>query len=124
MGPKVVVVEDDDGMRRAVERLLDAAGFRSAAYASAEAALADRTDPQAACLVIDLRLPGMSGLDLLAEWRARGIMPPSILITAHDEPGRREEALRAGAAAYLAKPFPGTALLGLIRGLVQPAAPR
>ncbi len=111
-------------MCQAIERLLNAAGFESAAYASAEAALADRTDPQTACLVIDLRLPGMSGLGLLAEWRAQGVMPPSILITAHDEPGRREEALRAGAAAYLAKPFRGTALLDLIRALVQPAAPR
>jgi FixJ family two-component response regulator len=122
--PKVVVVEDDDSMRRAIERLLEAAGFESAAYTSAEAALAGRTDMNAACVVSDLKLPGMSGLDLLAELRAVGGGPPFILITAHDAPGLREEAARGGAAAYLAKPFSGMALVDLIRAAIELARPR
>lgn len=74
-GPKVVVVEDDESMRRAIERLLDVAGFHIAAYPSAEAVLADRADEAATCVVSDLKLPGMSGLDLLAELRARRRSP-------------------------------------------------
>jgi FixJ family two-component response regulator len=119
----VVVVEDDESMRRAIERLLDVAGFESAGFASAEAALADRSDAQPACVVSDLRLPGMSGLDLLDALRARGASPPLILITAHGAPGRREKAARAGAVGYLAKPFPGTALLDLIRDAIGPSGP-
>jgi two-component system response regulator FixJ len=119
-GSKVAVVEDDEGMRRAPGRLLlDTAGFESVAYTSAEAALANRIGQEAACVVSDLRLPGMSGRDLLARLRAQGASPPLILITAHDTPGRREEALRAGAAAYLAKPFSGNALVDVIDGLIE-----
>ena len=114
-GPKVIVVEDDDSMREAIERLLDAAGFECSAYASAEALLAWDKLEEAACIVSDLRLPATSGLDLLAQLRTRGGYPPLILITAHDAPGLREEAMKRGAAAYLAKPFRGTALIETIR---------
>ncbi|MCK7492079.1 MAG: response regulator [Comamonadaceae bacterium] len=70
-GRKVVVVEDDDSMRGAIDRLLDAAGFECAAYASAEAYLAASPGEGAACVVSDLKLPAISGLDLLAALRAR-----------------------------------------------------
>ena len=69
----------------------------------------------AACVVSDLKLPGMSGLELLSELRARGAGSPVILITAHDSPALRAEAARLGAAAYLAKPFLGSELLTAIR---------
>ena len=114
-GPKVLVIEDDESMREAIERLLGAAGFECAAYASAETMLAASAGLDAACVVSDLRLPAMSGLELIAELRARGSMAPMILITAHDAPGVREDALRRGATAYLAKPFRGTALLEAIQ---------
>jgi len=103
----VIVVEDDDSMREAIERLLDAAASSARAYASAEALLAWDKLEEAACIVSDLRLPATSGLDLLAQLRTRGGYPPLILITAHDAPGLREEAMKRGAAAYLAKPFRG-----------------
>jgi len=119
-GERVLVVEDDDSMRVAIERLLGAAGFACVAYASAEAMLAGGPDRDAACVVSDLKLPGMSGLDLLAEIRALGVKAPLILITAHDTPGLREEAARRGAASYLAKPFRGTALLEAVSA-VEPA---
>jgi FixJ family two-component response regulator len=120
-GRMVLVVEDDLGMREALESLLHAAGFESAAYATAEDLLsADRIE-QAVCVISDIRLPAMSGLDLLDEIRVRGGWPPVIVITAHDTPGVRDEAERHGAAAYLAKPFLGRALLDAIEGLSKRA---
>jgi two-component system response regulator FixJ len=121
---KILVVEDDDGMREAIESLLGAAGFESATYASAEALLDRGACEDALCVVSDFRLPRMSGLQLLAALRARGSPPPLILITAHDAPGMRGEAERLGVAACLAKPFHGNALLAAIEGLVGSAAPR
>jgi len=108
-------------MREAIQRLLHTAGIGCAAYASAEALLAGGAHEGAACVVSDLKLPGMSGLELLAELRARGRWLPLILITAHDAPGLREEAARRGAVAYLAKPFRGTALLDAVKAVIEPA---
>src|SRR3981189_1998041 len=105
---KVLVVEDDQSMREAIDTLLDAAAIASVMYESAEALLADGGSADAAaCVVRDLKLPGMAGLELLCELRARGARSPVILITAHDSPALRAEAARQGVAAYLAKPFLG-----------------
>jgi FixJ family two-component response regulator len=117
-GPKVLLVEDDDSMREAIERLLGAGGFECAAYPSAEAMLSAGADQGAACVVSDLKLPAMSGLELLAQLRERGGKIPLILITAHDAPGQREDALRRGAISYLAKPFRGTALLEAVNAAI------
>ncbi len=106
-------------MREAIKCLLDAAGVECAAYASAESMLASGRGEGAACVVSDLRLPAMSGLDLLAELRARAGGPPFILITAHDAPGLGKEAMRRGAAAYLAKPFRGTVLLDVVKAAIE-----
>lgn len=115
---KVLVAEDDDGMREAIETLLEAAGIESATYASAEALLAGGAVEGARCVISDLKLPMMSGLQLLTLLRARGEKPPVIVITAHDEPGVRDEATRLGAVAFLAKPFNGIALLAAIDSAV------
>jgi FixJ family two-component response regulator len=123
-GQKILVVEDDDSLRAALERLLNAAGWRTATYASAEALLVDPAAGDTACVVCDLKLPGMSGFDLLAARRASGGRPPVIVITAYDVPGLSEEAARRGAAAYLAKPFRGTALLEAIDAVAGPGMPR
>ena len=114
----VVVVEDDIGMREAMQTLLDAAGIECAAYASAEALLDAGATEAYACVISDLKLPAMSGFELLALLRARGPLPPVIVITAHDSPSTRREAERLGAAAYLAKPFTGTALLAVLESLM------
>ena len=114
----MLVVEDDESMRGALERLLVAAGFEPTVYASAEALLAAGAGERAVCVVSDLRLPAMSGLELLAELRARGASVPLVLITGHDAPGLREDAMRRGAAAYLAKPFPGTTLLKAVQAAI------
>ena len=116
-GRRVLVVDDDEGMREAIESLLGAAGFDFASYASAEALLTSGSLDGALCIISDLKLPAMSGLELLTELRARGGQPPVILITAHDAPGVRDDAERRGAAAYLSKPFLGSALLAAIEGV-------
>jgi two-component system response regulator FixJ len=116
---KVLLVEDDDSFREAIGRLLDASDVESASYASAEALLSDAAMTDVACVVSDLKLPGMSGLDLLAELRTKGEWPPLILMTAHDEPGRREEARNRGAVAYLVKPFTLAQLLDAIHSAVE-----
>ncbi|PWB74215.1 MAG: hypothetical protein C3F15_08145 [Holophagae bacterium] len=118
-GTAVLVVEDDDSMREAIARLLVVAGFEAAPYASAEEVLADAAGKCAACVVSDLRLPSMSGLDLLDELRSRGWRAPFIVITAHDAPGLDDEAMRRGAAAYLVKPFHGSALLDAVRAAIR-----
>lgn len=115
---KVLVVEDDEGMREAIESLLDAAGIASVSYASAEALLDSGDVGGAACVITDLMLQGMSGLQLLDTLNHRGPHPPVILITAHDSPAVRSEAASHGAAAYLAKPFLGSALLAAIGAAV------
>ena len=119
----ILLVEDDDSMREAIERLLSAAGFGCAAYASVDALLARGIDGASACVISDLRLPGRSGLDLLAMMRELKIALPFILITAHDAPGLRQKAIDSGAAAYLAKPFRGTALLEAVRAAIRHSAP-
>jgi two-component system response regulator FixJ len=116
---KVLVVEDDDSMREAIERLLDAGGFRCRAYASAVALLAQGVEADAACVISDLRMPAMSGLELLAALRERDVSLPFILITAHDQPGMRQQALSNGATAYLVKPFRGTFLLDAVRSAIK-----
>jgi FixJ family two-component response regulator len=116
--PKVIlVVEDDDGMREAIENLLGVAGFSTVVYESAEAMLAEDTSERALCVVSDLNLPAMSGLDLLTELRRRSWHVPVIIITAYDSESTRQEAARRGAIAYLPKPFPSIALLTAIESV-------
>lgn len=111
---RIIVVEDDEGMREAIESLLGAAGFATTSYASAEALLAAGALDGVRCIVSDIRLPAMSGLELLSVLRKRGDVPPAILITGHDTSALRTEAGRRGAAAYLPKPFGAVELLGAI----------
>jgi FixJ family two-component response regulator len=108
------LVEDDDSMRNALVNLLDAAGFETAAYASGEALLSGGALDGAVCVISDLKLPGMSGLELLTELRSRSASTSVIVITAHDAPSVRDEAERRGAAAYFVKPFQRGTLLAAI----------
>jgi FixJ family two-component response regulator len=115
---KVLVVEDDASMREAIERLLITAGIGCSCYGSAEALLEAGAATHASCVVSDQTLPAMSGLELLAVLRSRGVCVPLILITAHDSPVMRERATREGAQAYLAKPFRGTALIAAVSAAI------
>ncbi len=117
-GHVVILVEDDDGLRGALERVLRASGFEAQAYANGETALADHGSDWADCLVVDLNLPAMSGLDLVERLRQRGVTAPVVMITAHDEPHVREQVQRRGVEHFLAKPFPGSALVRLLDGVI------
>ena len=123
-GPStVLVVEDDDSMREAIHALLSLSGYRTLLFESAEAMLADRVVERPLCVVSDLNLPAMSGLDLLVELRRRSRPTPVIIITAFDSPSTRQEAMRQGAVAYMAKPFPSSALLTAIQNISAMANP-
>ena len=107
-----MVVDDDDGMRGAFERVLNAAGFRAVTFASAETLLQCDAADRAACLVLDIHLPGRSGFELRRELvRTAARQPPVIFVTGHDEPAARAQAVALGAAAYLRKPFTGRTLV-------------
>ncbi|MGB8434819.1 MAG: response regulator, partial [Burkholderiales bacterium] len=110
-GVKVMIVEDDDSSRQAFERMLNAAGFRVESFATAEMLLESEAAASAACLVLDIHLPGMSGFELRRELgRTGGKQPAVIFITAHDDPAARAQAEALGAAAFLPKPFAGRTL--------------
>ena len=111
----IVVVEDDTGMSKAIQWLLRAAGFRVVVFSSAEKLLQTDAVDSAACLVLDIHLPGLSGFDLLRRLVASGHALPVIFITAHDDPSASDEAHRLDCAAYFRKPFEGSALLEAIR---------
>jgi FixJ family two-component response regulator len=119
----VLVVEDDDSMRDAIHTLLSLSGYSTMLFGSAEAMLAEDSVERPLCVVSDLNLPAMSGLDLLIELRRRSWPTPVIIITAFDSPAARQEAMRRGALAYLAKPFPSAALLTAIHNISATARP-
>lgn len=123
-GPKAVfIVEDDESMREAIEQLLCVAGFRTVVYESAEAMLGEAATEIPLCVISDLNLPAMSGLELLSELRRRSGHPPVIIITAYDSASTRQEAGRLGASAYLAKPFTSIALLTAINEIAARLSP-
>lgn len=107
----VVVVDDEESVRRAVSRLLRAAGLTVRSFASAEDLLKSGQLGATGCLIADIRMPGMSGLDLLAELNARHCPVPTIFITAHGDENLRMQAMRLGAVKFLAKPIDGETLL-------------
>jgi FixJ family two-component response regulator len=107
----VILVEDDEGLRAALKRVLRAWGFETKAFASAEDALADSDLDWPDCLVVDLNLPAMSGLDLVDRLRQRGVTAPAVMISAQDEARVRDELRRRGIRHFLPKPFLGSALV-------------
>ncbi len=117
MGPAdglVYVVDDDGAMREALSSLMRSVGLRVEMYASAQAFLAHPVSEAAACLVLDVRLPGLSGLDLQRELAASSRAIPIIFITGHGDIPMSVRAMKAGAAEFLAKPFREQDLLDAI----------
>ena len=110
----VAVIDDDDSFSRAISRFLRAAGFEVAVYSSAEAFLLPTPLPDPACVVLDIELGGMSGLELRRHLNSRGTTTPVIFVTAHDEPEIRDQAKQAGCSAYFRKPVPGKLLVEAI----------
>jgi FixJ family two-component response regulator len=115
----VAIVDDDDSVRVALEGLLESVGMSARAFESAEAFITSGQHRQTACLIADIRMPGMSGLDLQKKLNAEGYRIPIVFITAHGDAKMRMQALRAGAVEFLAKPFDDEALLGSVRAAIE-----
>jgi FixJ family two-component response regulator len=111
----VSIIDDDELMRGALQGLLREAELPARAFASAEEFLRSGAQHRSSCLIVDIRLPGMSGFDLQARLNVEQIPIPIILITAHGDEQMRMQALRAGAADFLAKPFDDEVLLRSVR---------
>ena len=123
--PVVAVVDDEDAIRRALKRLLRSAGIAVEAYASGQEFLHSLGAQHPQCVVLDIRMPGMTGFDVQARLKAARMAVPVIFITALDDPGDEARAMQAGAIAFLRKPFDDEALLAAIRAVVRltPATP-
>jgi two-component system response regulator FixJ len=115
-GMLVHVIDDDDLVRDSLEMLLQAEGFEVAAFASAADFLAFVNVHTRGCVVTDVQLPGMSGIDLIAALRQRGVALPVIVITAHANLALAVEAMKRGASDFIQKPYSADALIGAIRG--------
>jgi FixJ family two-component response regulator len=111
----VVVIEDDESYRAAVERLLKSAGLSVQSFGSAEAFLDSGRQQESGCLISDIRMPGMSGLDLQSKLNSEHCPIPTIFITAHGDEKMRLQAMRGGAVMFLTKPFDDETLLEAVR---------
>lgn len=121
--PHIAIVEDDASLSRALERLLTASGFKTHTFASAEEFVTSDNPGAHACLILDIHLPGLSGLDLLDQLNASGPPRPAIFITASDEDGARERAGRIPGSVYLRKPVESSVLLKAVRSHLRPHNP-
>jgi FixJ family two-component response regulator len=118
--PLIHVVDDDPSVVLALKRLLRSWGMQVRTFASgAEFLSAARDSPGADCLVIDVQMPGMTGLEVQVRMNQAGLCMPIIFITGHELEGAEERALKAGAVGFLRKPFRDEALVGLIRRGMQ-----
>ena len=111
----VAVIEDDESYRVAVQRLLKSAGLSVDSFGSAEAFLNSGRQHETGCLISDIRMPGMSGLELQSKLNTDHCPIPTIFITAHGDEKMRLQAMRGGAVKFLVKPFDGETLLEAVR---------
>lgn len=116
--PLVAIVDDDPGVRGSLDSFLRSAGLTSIGFANAEALLAHDAQARMACVVTDLHMPGMTGLDLQVEMTRRGWRHPVIVMTAFPTDASRDQALRGGAAAFLTKPIDPDVLLAAIEDAI------
>lgn len=118
-GKVVTIVDDDELMRNALLGLLKAAGLPARVFASAEEFLTSGIQRETGCLIADVRMPGISGLELQSRLNAERCSIPTIFITAHGDTKMRMEALRAGAVEFLTKPFDNAVLLQHVRAAME-----
>jgi FixJ family two-component response regulator len=110
----VAVVDDDESVQRALQDLIESDGLPALCFSSAEQFLGSEARGKAACLIADIRMPGMSGLELQAKLKAERCRIPVIFITAHGDAGIRIHAIRQGAVEFLSKPFDDAVLLEIV----------
>lgn len=114
-GRMVAVIDDDESVRTALKELLRSVGLPAQAFASAEDFLKSGQQQHVGCLIVDIHMPGMSGLELQAKLNTDHCRIPTIFITAHGDEKMRMQALRAGAVEFITKPFDDEALLETVR---------
>jgi FixJ family two-component response regulator len=117
--PAVIVIDDDASIRRVLEKLLKSVGLQVAAFESATAFLDSGDQDAAGCLILDIRLPGLSGLDLQAELTREDIHVPIIFITGHADVQMSVKAMKAGAVDFLTKPFRDQDLLDAVTAALE-----
>lgn len=117
--PLVAVVDDDESMREALRSLLKSVGFRTAVFASAEDFLNSGERDELDCLILDVRMPQMNGLELQQKLVAEASRLPIVFISAHSERGEKERAIAAGAIDFLSKPFSENALLEAVGAAIE-----
>ena len=118
-GNMVAIVDDDDLMRSALQGLLKSAGLPAKAFASAEEFLGSGHQSETACLITDIQMPGMSGLELQATLAEEERRIPIIFITAYGDAKTRTQAMRGGAIEFLVKPFDDDVLLESVRAALE-----
>jgi FixJ family two-component response regulator len=111
----ISVVDDDESIRRTTTFLIESFGFRAAAFESAENFLKSGQLHETSCLIVDVQMPGMNGLELQSELAAAGYDIPIVFVTAYDNKVSHQQAMQAGAVAFLAKPFGDEQLLQTVR---------
>jgi FixJ family two-component response regulator len=121
--PVVSIVDNDKSVRVATTKLLRLAGFAAHSFASAEAFLQSPRVLDTSCLITDVRMPGMSGVELQGQLIAEGRHMPVIFITAYPEENSRATALAAGAVGFLSKPFDGYTLIDCLRQALRQFGP-
>ena len=115
----ISVVDDDESVRRTTTLLIESFGFRAATFESAETFLRSGHLHDTSCLIVDVHMPGMNGLQLQSHLAAEGCGIPIIFITAYESNDSRQRAMQAGAAAFLGKPFSDEQLLQTIRSALR-----
>src|SRR5262245_34536045 len=115
----IAIVDDEPSVLKALRRFFRVRGIQAKTYASAEEFVASLPEGRPECAIVDLQLPGMTGLELLQHLKSRGIEIPSIIITARGDAGTRERCEAAGAVAFFSKPFENAALLAAIDAAVR-----
>jgi FixJ family two-component response regulator len=114
-GPLIAIVDDDESIRETTKDLLESAGFSAAVFARAASLLKSRRLSQVRCLITDMRMPKMSGLELYQRLIASDHAIPTILVTAYPDERARAQAIKANVVAYLIKPFAADELLACVR---------
>lgn len=116
----VAVVDDDKSLRSALTAALKLLGFKACAFDAAESLLKFTRLGEIACLITDVKMPGMTGLELHARLRRDGYEIPTVFMTAHDDPEARAQAMADGAVAFLDKPFDDKTLLETVKAVLKP----
>jgi len=117
--PLISIVDDDDSLRNSLDNLLRSVGFRAQGFASAEAFLSSNQAHDTSCLILDVRMPGMNGLELQRQMVAANWRIPIIFVTSHADDDARARALEAGAVDFLSKPFREEDLLNAINAALK-----